>query len=245
MSLSAIIQQLGYSPSQAKLYLAALDMGEGIITDLADRAGLPRTSAQSTIVDMNRKGLVHFYLKHKRKYWIPAPPERLLNEQKQREQALKSILPQLQARMQIGSSRPSSQFLKGQEGIKQVMDDIIATKRHVWAVSSLDHWREMFTDEYTAEFIKLRNQAFLKMRWLTPRTVSSIALKRLDEKQNRHTRFLPVHIKIKNPNFIYGNKVAIASLNKQEPMGIIMEDEDIAQTMSWMFEGLWSQSSDT
>jgi sugar-specific transcriptional regulator TrmB len=244
MKISAIIEGLGYSPKQVKLYLAALDMGESIITDIANRAGVPRTSAQSTIADMYRQGLVNYYLKHKRKYWTAADPKALMRGLKERETALQSIMPMLQAKQQSGGGKKSkTQFLKGKEAIQCILDDIIATKRHILCVMSFDHWRDMFSDEFSADFIRRRNQSFLRIRLLTPKTHASLALQRGDETQRRQTKFLPPHIRIKNPNFIYGSKVAIASLSKDEPMGIIMDDQDIADTMTWMFEGLWAQSS--
>ena len=51
-------------------------------------------------------------------------------------------------------------------------------------------------------------------------------------------RFLPEGFEFPTATYVYGNKVAILSLEK-EPVGIIIENEDIARTQGMVFELLW------
>jgi sugar-specific transcriptional regulator TrmB len=76
MHIANVIQQLGYPPSEVKLYLAALDIGESTITDLSLKVGMPRTSVQTIIEDMHRRGLMNYYLKRRRRYWVAENPEK-------------------------------------------------------------------------------------------------------------------------------------------------------------------------
>jgi hypothetical protein len=64
----------------------------------------------------------------------------------------------------------------------------------------------------------------------------------MDGEELRTTQFLPSSIAINNCNFIYANKVAIISLNKKRPVGILIEDEDIHHTMEILFESVWRES---
>ncbi|MCC2631208.1 MAG: hypothetical protein K0S38_1017, partial [Candidatus Paceibacter sp.] len=83
---------------------------------------------------------------------------------------------------------------------------------------------------------------FLKIRLLTTRTTLSRELKKNDDQELRTTCFLSNDSQIRTSNFFYGNKVAIISLNKKLPVGSIIEDQDIHDTMSVLFEALWQKS---
>ena len=54
-------------------------------------------------------------------------------------------------------------------------------------------------------------------------------------------KFFPQKIEFPTVTNIYGNKVAILSL-ENEPLGIIIENEDFLKTQKIIFELLWSIS---
>jgi sugar-specific transcriptional regulator TrmB len=241
MHIYNTILQLGYPASEVKIYLAALDIGESTITDLANKVGMPRTSVQSIIEDMHRRGLMNCYLKRRRKYWVAENPEKLMISLKEREAALKSVMPELQSKRFAHGGPPIVRIYNGAEQIKLIMDDIIETKHHLLAIVDWDNLRNFLGAEFMDDFIERRYEHFLKIRLLALRTPLAIDLKKVDEQQLRRTRFLPQGAGINNSNFIYGNHVAIISLNKRQPIGIVMEDPDIAHTMAVLFESLWQQ----
>jgi hypothetical protein len=123
-----------------------------------------------------------------------------------------------------------------------VYDDILETKKHILAIISWPEWAELLGKDFVDQFMMQRYRQFLKIRLLTQRTVLAMDLKKRDEKELRTTCFLPPEIEIKNTNFIYGDKVAIISFNKKFPIGIIIEDPSIRQTMEALFELLWKKS---
>ncbi|MBI2355675.1 MAG: hypothetical protein HYV13_00525 [Candidatus Doudnabacteria bacterium] len=241
MHISTVIEQLGYPPSEVRLYLAALDIGESTITDLANKVGMPRTSVQSVIEDMQNRGLMHSYIKRKRRYWVAENPEKLMILLKEREAALKSIMPELQAKRFTHGGRFVVQIYNGPTQIKLIMDDIIDTKHHISAIVSWDEWKTFLGSDFVKDFIERRVQHFLRVRLLTAQTPSSVELKKLDEQSLRHTKFLPDNAGINNSIFIYGNKLAIISINKRQPMGIVIDDLDIAHSAEILFEALWNQ----
>ena len=67
-------------------------------------------------------------------------------------------------------------------------------------------------------------------------------MKQKDGEELRTTQFLPAATEINDCTFVYANKIAIISLNKKAPFGIVIEDEDIHHSMEVLFESLWHQS---
>lgn len=242
MHLKGIIEQLGYTPQEAAVYLASLELGGSTATDIAAKARLPRTTVNLIITSLQKKGLMNAFIQRKRKIWAAENPERLLIALKEREASLKLVLPELQSLRHDTGVKPTVRAYSGAEEIKQIMNDILESKHHVSAILSWDEWIALLGRQYMDDFIEQRYRQYLRIRLLTPKSKTSLALKARDGEELRTTQFLPSSVSINNCNFIYANKVAIISLNKKRPVGILIEDIDIHHTMEVMFESLWRES---
>lgn len=242
MHIKSVIEQLGYSPQETAVYLAALELGGSTATDIAAKAHLPRTTVNLIINSLNKKGLMNAYIQRKRKIWAAENPERLMITIKEREAALKLVLPELQSLRHDTGVKPTVRAYGGVEEIRQIMSDILESKQHISAILSWDEWKNLLGETYMDDFIENRYRQYLRIRILTPKSKAAITLKARDGEELRVTQFLPSGIEISNCNFIYANKVAIISLNKKRPVGILIEDQDIHHTMEILFESLWRQS---
>lgn len=244
MHLQKTIERLGYSQNEAQVYITSLNLGEATISEIAQKAKIPRTSVQIIVHNLQKNGLINFYVKRRRKYWIAENPEKLLAAIKEHETTLKAVLPELQALRHDTGAKPTIKFYSGTDGIKNILDDIIETKRHILSLTSMEDAVILLSEDFR-DFIERRYTRHLKVRFLTNRSPDTITLKKRDDKELRHTKFLPNNFKLKNANFIYGDKVAIISLNKKLPVGMIIEDKDIADTQTMLFEFVWAQSSES
>ncbi len=247
MHIQTVLNQLGYPMNQVKIYLASLKMGEGTIADISEQVNMPRTTVTELLAEMNKHGLMNYYAKKGRKYWLAESPDKLMVIVKEREAGLKAILPQLHAmKFDSGEAKPNIRTYAGVEEVKNIYDDIIETKHHIMAVVSWDDVQEFFGDNFMNDFIERRASHFLKMRLIAPKTQLSLSLKASDSKELRQTKFLPEHIALRRvSNFIYGGKVATISMNRKVPTGLIIHDPDVAHAQSIYFESLWHHSTDS
>lgn len=245
MHLRTAIEQLGYSPNETTVYLAALELGGSSVTEIAAKVKMPRTSVTLIVEALHKKGLMNAYLERRRKVWAAENPEKLLINLREREAALKVVLPELQSLRHDTGVKPTVRTYSSVTEIQQIMNDIIDTKHNFSAIVAWDDWVRVLGKAYVDDFIESRYRHFLKVRLLTPRTKLSIGLKERDQEELRTTHFLPDSIAINNSNFLYANKVAIISLNPKRPVGILIEDRDIHHTMEVLFESLWRESENT
>ncbi|HUY62335.1 MAG TPA: PAS domain S-box protein [Candidatus Paceibacterota bacterium] len=95
MQAQKVIERLGYTQNEAKVYLAALALGEAHVSDIALRAKLPRTSVQSIVEKLHKDGLMNFYVQRRYKYWVAEDPKRFLASLRNREEALREAMPAL------------------------------------------------------------------------------------------------------------------------------------------------------
>jgi HTH-type transcriptional regulator, sugar sensing transcriptional regulator len=241
MNRQQLLEKLGFHPYEVSIYLAALELGEATVSDLAHKTEMPRTSVQEVLINMQKRGMVSSYSRQNHKFWIAENPEKLFVALKENEEAFKNILPELQALRPHSEGKPQVKVYSGVKEIKLIMDDMINTKHHILALISWDDWVEFFGKDYIEDYIERRRTHFLKIRIITPRTPLTEKLKSIDEKELRQTRFLSGDINLKRiNNFIYGDKIAIISLNKKEPTGILIEDSDVVYGNTLYFENLWN-----
>ncbi len=243
MHIRTVITRLGYSPHETSAYLAALELGGSSITEIAAKAHLPRTTANAIIRSLQKKGLINAYLKKRRKIWVAENPEKLLITLKESETALKMVLPELQSLRHDTGVKPTVRTYTGADEIKQILNDIIESKHHISALLPWDEWIALLGKNYLDDFTENRHRHYLRMRLLTPKSKITMGLKQKDSQEMRVTQFLPESLAITNANFIYANKVAIISLNKTRPVGILIEDEGIHHTMEVFFENMWNQNT--
>lgn len=246
MHIQTVLSQLGYPMSQVKIYLASLKLGEGTIADISQQVDMPRTTVTELITDMHKHGLMEYYVRNGRKYWVAENPDKLMIMVKEREAALQAILPELHAmKFDSGVAKPNIRTYIGLEEVKNIYNDIIETKHHIMAVANWDDVKEFFGEEFITDFVERRYSHFLKMRLIAPKTELSLSLKANDSKELRQTRFLPEHIALRRvSNFIYDGKVATISMNRKVPTGLIVHDPDVAHAQSVYFESLWHHSTE-
>jgi PAS domain S-box-containing protein len=95
MQYQKVIEQLGYSPREAKVYMASLRIGEAHITDIAEKVRMPRTSVQVIMNRLHSDGLVNFYVMRRYKYWVAENPKHILFNLQKKEEILSEAIPAL------------------------------------------------------------------------------------------------------------------------------------------------------
>lgn len=245
MHIQTVLEQLGLSLHEAKVYLAALKAGSILIADLASEVKIPRSTVVETVQSLHKRGLMHYYIQRGRKHWHAENPDKLAIGLEEKKAALAAIMPNLKGMRALGGGQAIVRLFAGEDEIKQIMDDIIETKHHIMGLVSWDDWVEMLGMEFTHDFIERRKAHNLKMKLITPATELAHTLKKNDSVDLRHTKFLPSHIDLRyTSNFIYGGKSAVISLNRKRPTGLIIDDPDAAHAAMIYFESLWLHSTE-
>ncbi len=173
MQIQKVIEQLGYSSKEAKVYLAALELGECRISDIAERVKLPRTSAQIIIDKLHEDGLVNFYVMRRYKYWVAENPTHLLARLHRREELVKEALPRLDALRKASMRKNRTEDAKRFKGVFSVLADaaaqpiLIANEQaEIEYVNAA--WQRQF--DYSLEEVRGKNPRMLQSGQ-TPRNV--------------------------------------------------------------------------
>lgn len=238
MKLDIVLKNIGLSKSEAKIYLSLLELGEANLKEIADKAGIPRTSLYTPVRNLTEKGIVEFYKKKGRRYYLASPPEKVLRLYETSLHVFEDNMGGFRKVMGGVDKKPQVRFFEGKEGIKLILNEILEEKRPFLAITCIEDM-EKIAHDYFEDFIERRIKQNLKVKLLTNRSRDSQIFKDTDAKELRETRFVPREYRFDTANYIFGDKVAILSLKREPVFALFIEDEAIAGTHRMYFDLIW------
>lgn len=105
--------ETGLSKLEAQVYLSALDLGSGTISDIARNAEVERTGVYYHIERLMNLGLLQSVSNKKRIVYIPADPKILKEMLNKKSQQLQNIYPKVDHQYSIATSRSISEYYRG------------------------------------------------------------------------------------------------------------------------------------
>jgi HTH-type transcriptional regulator, sugar sensing transcriptional regulator len=236
------LQSTGLNEKEAKVYLAALELGQSTVQEIAQKAGVNRATAYFIIDGLMRHGLITSFHKGKKQYFMSADPDRLLEileqekiEIKKREADLKKLLPELQSMNNKKKDRPVVRYYEGKEGIAAMVDEFLKTKDLTISMAySVDAVDKFFNDN------DMQRWRFKRVeRNITTKVIYTSKQGELTSAPKSEDRRVPLEkFPITCDIAIYDDKVRIASLGDRLA-GIIIEDKEIAQSLQAIFDLAW------
>ncbi|EKE18885.1 MAG: transcriptional regulator, TrmB [uncultured bacterium] len=240
------LQNIGLNDKEARIYLACLELGPTNIQNIAEKANIKRSTVYEILESLKEKSLMHVTTKGKRKQYLASEPENLLATIKEKEKALKEILPQLKSINNVGFAKPKITFYEGKEGLRDIYMEALKSSTNTadW-ISPMKSVLETVGTDWMEHYVELKVK---KNYWIRSIHVADLVIdsyKYQDpttfKKTLRDVRFSPKGINIPNALGIYDNKVAILS-SRKEGFGFIIESEDYAQSMKELYSLLWDKS---
>jgi len=152
-------------------------------------------------------------------------------------------MPALKSLLNTSGTKPVIRYYEGPEGIKEVYRDTLKYKGELVAFVTENIIAKLgqdFADEYKAKRVKSE----ITVRVIGPDTPEIIEYKKTDQKDLKETRLVskdefPFTIEMN----IYGNKLAFMSFT--EGLGLIIESNEIARNMKFLFKLAWRGAGNT
>lgn len=236
--------QLGLSENEAKVYLAALELGPTTVMQVSQKAEINRPTAYVQIDNLMEMGLMSSYTSGKKRYFTVEHPERLRDLLKIKEKEiveqkkyLKEILPELQALFLTTKERPKVRFYEGREGILTMTHDVFKTKqKKILAIYPFDLYNKLFNEQERKEFEHIRKQRKIKVQSLYTRTEGLFTTPPPATIEDRYIPqdLFPITATIN----IYDNKIA-AYAARGKLIGVIIESKEITDTLRAIFSLAW------
>lgn len=244
MGVAESLASMGIEGTEARFYLAALELGQARVRQIARKAGIGRTNAYDVLARLVHRGLVTQAPRggDGKSYVVAEDPSRLVRMLDEQRESLAAVLPDLRSIYNHSSVRPRVRFYEGVEGIKHVLDDTLAcrTKRLLGILSMGD----LFNVPGRAamqDYVQRRIKAAVGLKVLRSREkdVGDIWPTRVED--FRELRYVPPGMVFDMTMYIYDETVSIIS-SRRENFGMTIESSELARMQEHLFMVLWQAS---
>ena len=242
MEIIEALKEFGLAEKEAKVYLCVLGLGEALASEISSKTNIPRQLIYDLIKRLMEYGLVSSVIKDNKKYFSAAPPEQFFQILREKENKIEDIMSELK-KIQSNKEhkKPKIEVYEGVEGMKTILNDILRTEKKELIVygsskSSFDIM-PLFMENWHLRRIKQK----LKVRIIysqtedTERRVREFkqTLKLMD------VRYLPTEASTPTSNLIYGDKIAMIVLLKDEPYATLIDSKELKENYKDYFEKIW------
>lgn len=233
-----VLEELGFSKNESKVYLALLDLGSSTATRIAERSEVHRTNVYDALEKLMKKGLVAHILKGDTKYFEVTDVNDLLNVLNEKELRLKNILPQLLLSQNLAKDKSEAHIFEGTKAVRHMLNHFLDLKRtrYVYGVPKIAS--KMIGEGFMEDYHKRRIKMGIEMRHI----YNSDAKDRihfLNKFELTESRYLPKEYDSPVATNICGDEVVLI-LYSEKPLVIQIKNEQIAKSYKNYFDLLWS-----
>ena len=239
------LKEIGFSPVEARVYLTVLELGGAAVSAIAKRAEVNRVGCYHTLEKLQRVGVVESYSRNNVKHFSAANPELLVNQQEQRLQKAKSLLPDLLTLADNSTYKPKIKYFEGVSGQKKILEQTLDAKGEVLGYTNLEALPKVIHSNFLKSYSDLMLRGRIKQRMLSPYSEAALTFVDLHYPASYDRRLLEV-LYINPDEFvfeyeirIYDDSVAVVSLNPDERIGLIIESLVYAKTQRSVFNLAW------
>ena len=248
MNIKPIMYKLGFNEKEVSVYLACLEHGPETITIIARYSGCKRSTLYTIIEGLLRKGFLVLVRKKQKTLYDAEKPKKLMTALRAREHELERALPELE---QIRNARlhvPSLEMYEGEDGIRNVYDDIYSAIGRTQEVCFLTSVQDLKThapfvlENYFSTIKQLKEYRVREL--IFDDEAGRTYVKELRTHGFEHScRLLPASFPLFNDINIFGDKVAFFSFQKRS-IAIVVENPEVSQSVKTLYEWAWKQGKE-
>ncbi|MEI7425564.1 MAG: helix-turn-helix domain-containing protein [Candidatus Moraniibacteriota bacterium] len=235
------LENLDLSANEAKVYLAALELGETSVERLSKKSGVKRTTVYLAVESLGKKGLISQSKRKNKAFYYAENPQKIKNKLEEKIEAANRLMPQLLSITNLIDKKPVIRFFDGEEGIKEVFRD--------FANSPVKETYSWYSETWLENFdVKWINEIYIPLRiknkiWVNSLHPDNEQFKEISKKNTEQFRRLkavdPTFFKITISLTLYGNnKVGIMSFDEQ--FGLIIESQKIYESLLSIHKTMWN-----
>ena len=242
MSINNILSNFGLTNNEIKVYLELLSLGNSLAGNIAKKTNIHRRAVYDSLSRLIEKGLVSYSITSRKKYFQAVDPDKLLSIIKEKENEIKSILPELKTRFNSNKPTILSQIYEGKQGIKSVMEDILKANKEWLTIGATGKGLEIIP-YYVTHFSKKRQELKIKRKILIAKTsIGKKYAKELEQQTYTKVKFLPKQILNPQTIWIYMDKVITINVSKEHPLLFMIQNKEIADSYRDYFNLLWKKT---
>src|SRR3989344_5056608 len=227
MNLVQELQKFGLKEKESKVFLAALELGSGSLSEIAKKAGIKRPTVHNIVGDLLVKGLIAKAPNRKRIHYIAASPEVLHKLLVEKQSAFEQIFPTLNMLYRNKLFHPIMRFYEGKEGFRAIYEEFFYTSQTIYSVVSFENISYLFSEEERASFFSLLREKGGKIRDFILDSPNAEQYKNIPYRNGLGmAKILPNGINLSIDMMVLKEKIAFFSFKSL--LAVIIEEKNIA-----------------
>src|SRR3989339_1139143 len=243
------LKQFGLSDKEAAVYAVLLTMGPSVVSEIASRSKINRTTAYDILESLVGYGLVSYVSEKKKKHYVAENPDLLVSylekkskEFSQKAEEAKNILPELKSAYNLIPQKPKVKYYEGEEGIIAMYEDSLTSRTEILSWLDTNQTAE-FDEEYFRQYYKRRAAKDIHIKGIVNEGPYSRVTEERNKEEKRELRIIPQELMNVVPeSYIYDNKVSFMSL--KEKFGVMIESKDIAEAQRAIYKLAWRAATE-
>jgi sugar-specific transcriptional regulator TrmB len=247
MEIQVILKNFGLSEKEIAVYLALVELGPSSVRDISAKSKVNRGTSYDILKSLIEIGIVSYYNKESKQYFIAEQPEKLLSAIDQKKEDLDEVrghieqsLPLIKTLFEKQGGKPSVKLYEGAKGIRQILEDVLQSvaesaekEYYLYSSSTQEGRKSVYAD--MPDFSKKRIAKKISVKIISLGEGGQLA--GLDERKQMPTEGKEIK---STHEIIYAGKVAHISLDdKEQPVGVVIQNEAIFQSQKLVFDHTW------
>ncbi len=239
-----IFEDIGLSPSEAKIYETLLGSGEIGVSEISLKAGVHRRNVYDALNRLVEKGLVFRIFQKGEHQFRAVTPDKLAEVLEAKEKKLSGILPELRKLYHSEPLQEAAYIYKGLEGYKNYMRDMARVAEDTYFLGAKALWftpkiERQYLEDFQMALHKKKKKYYTlydyRVKEQIPQAVKNIG---------GEYKFLPKKYPTPGVTDVFGNYVvtftSVAIGNVGEDVTIfVMINPELAETYRTWFKLIW------
>ena len=239
-----ILQDLGLSPNEAKIYEALLGLGEASVNTISIKTKVNRSNVYDAMERLVEKGLASDIFATGQKFYKAIHPRRLLEILKEKEAVVEKILPILEKKYEKEHEEEEAFFHRGIQGYKNYMFDILKEKKPYYCVGGKGMWFDPRLKFFMPKFDRERKKSDICFRHIFDAEMKGKVKEPLEFEKNEY-RFLPKKYSSNLTFEFFGDYLVIYSGSgtygrlKEEPTLFVLKSKEVTKGFRKLFDFMY------
>ena len=245
-----ILEELGLSPNEAKIYETLIERGESSISDIAVNSKIHRRNAYDVMQRLINKGLCFQIFSAGENTYSAVDPDKLTELLAEKQEKLTGMLPGLKKKFHASFAAEEAYIYRGREGQKNIFRDMLRVGEDSYFIGAKGGWFEPHIETARIAFFKEANRKKIKFIQLFDHDIKS----KMPDFPHHFPgdltyRFLPQKYSTNSAIHIFGDYVITytgLSLGKVDDNVVffVIHSKSLAESYRTWFQYMWEQSTE-
>ncbi|MBU1030660.1 MAG: helix-turn-helix domain-containing protein [Nanoarchaeota archaeon] len=239
---TSILEELGLTQSETKIYLALLELGNSSAGKILEKSKQQNSVVHRSLNSLIEKGLISYILQGKKRIYKATNPENFYDLIEEKKKKFDTILPKLKQLQTFHEISSFGEIFKGKKGINQLYLTLLNSegKEYNTFGGGSEVTFDIMGETWWKNIHAKRIDKKISSRQIFDETVRKFG-NELNKLPLTEIKFLPKEYSQLQETIIIDDMIGIAIFT-QNPYGILIKDKVVADSYRLQFELLWQQA---